>query len=76
MAHLLGAKELQFFVANPFIIYDYVYDTEVDICSADHFQDLLVHYLLMIKLNTYIMRSYAIITISQKQCATKILANQ
>jgi hypothetical protein len=37
MAHLLGAKELQSFVANPFTIYDYTFDTEVDIRTADLF---------------------------------------
>jgi hypothetical protein len=50
MAHLLGAKELQSFVAYSLRSYDYAYDTEVDILIADRFQDLLVHYLLISKL--------------------------
>jgi hypothetical protein len=56
MAQLLGAKELHSFVAYSLIIYDDAYDTKVDILFADLFQNLLVHYLLMIKLNTRIMR--------------------
>jgi hypothetical protein len=52
MAHLLGAKELHSFVAYSFRNYDYSNDTEVDIWSADHCQDLLVHYLLISKLYT------------------------
>jgi hypothetical protein len=43
MAQLLGAKDRQSLVAYSFIIYDYVTDTKVDICSA-------AHYLLMRKL--------------------------
>jgi hypothetical protein len=31
MAKLLGAKELQSFVANSIIIYDYAYETEDDL---------------------------------------------
>jgi hypothetical protein len=52
MANLLGAKELQSFVVNPLRNYDYAYDTQVDIWFANLFQDHLVHYLLMSKLNT------------------------
>jgi hypothetical protein len=51
MAQLVGAKELHSFVVNPLGIYDYAYDTEVDILTANRFQDLLlVHYLLISKL--------------------------
>jgi hypothetical protein len=54
MAQLLGAKELHFFVANSSHIYDYSYDTEVDILTANRFLDFpLVHYLLMSKLYTF-----------------------
>jgi hypothetical protein len=53
MAQLLGAKELQSFVAYSLIIYDYSYDTEVDIWTVDRFQDFLVHYMLKIKLYTF-----------------------
>jgi hypothetical protein len=47
MAQLLGAKELHSFVAYSLKIYDYARDTQADILSADHCQDLLVHYLLI-----------------------------
>jgi hypothetical protein len=43
MAQFLGAKELHSFVAYSLMIYDYAYDTQVDIWTADRFQDLLVH---------------------------------
>jgi hypothetical protein len=43
MAQLLGAKELHSFVANPFIIYDYAYDTKVDHIVFYLPQDLLSH---------------------------------
>jgi hypothetical protein len=52
-AQLSGAKELQSFAANPFIIYDYASYTEVDIWLADRFQDHFLHYLLITKINTY-----------------------
>jgi hypothetical protein len=52
MTHLLGAKELHFFVSYSLIPYDYAYDTEVDIWTSDRFLDFLVHYLLM---NNYIL---------------------
>jgi hypothetical protein len=50
MAQLLGAKELQSFVANSMQIYDYAYASEVDILTADRFQYLSFHYLLKSKL--------------------------
>jgi hypothetical protein len=50
MAQLLEAKELQSFVAYSLRVYDYANDTKVDLWFTDRFQDLLVHYLLMIKL--------------------------
>jgi hypothetical protein len=51
MAQFLGAKELHSFVVYSLIIYDYAYDTEVDIWLADRLQDYtLVHYLLINKL--------------------------
>jgi hypothetical protein len=50
MTQLLRAKELYFFVAYSLIIYDYAYDTKVDIWTAERFQDYLLHYLLMSKL--------------------------
>jgi hypothetical protein len=53
MAHFLGAKERQSFVAYSLRIYDYAYDTEVDLLFADRCQDLFVHYLLMSKLNIF-----------------------
>jgi hypothetical protein len=53
MAQLLGAKELQSFVPYSFKIYDYAYDTEVDIWTADLCQDHIVHYLLISKLYTF-----------------------
>jgi hypothetical protein len=53
MAHWLRAKELHSFVAYSFLVYDYAYDTEVDIWRADRFQDLLVHYMLMSNLNIF-----------------------
>jgi hypothetical protein len=43
MAHLLGAKELQPFVAYLLITYDYAYDTEVDLFFFYLAQDLLFH---------------------------------
>jgi hypothetical protein len=52
MAQLSGAKELHSFVAYLVKIYDYAYDTEVDIWTSDLFLDFLVHYLLM---NNYIL---------------------
>jgi hypothetical protein len=56
MAQLLGAKELHSFVAYSLVPYDYAYDTEVDNLFADRFQDNLVHYQLINKLHTYIMK--------------------
>jgi hypothetical protein len=56
MAHLLGAKELQSFIVYPLIPYDYAYGTKADLWTANFIQDNLVHYQLMIKLHTYIMR--------------------
>jgi hypothetical protein len=56
MAQLLGAKELHSFVANLLIIYDYVYDTEVDIWTAGRFLEYPVHFLMINKLNAYIMK--------------------
>jgi hypothetical protein len=50
MTQLLGAKELQFFVAYSFIIYDYVFDTKVDLFIFDIIQDLPSHSKLMLKL--------------------------
>jgi hypothetical protein len=55
MAQFLGAKELHSFVAYLLLIYDYSYDTKVDILTADRFQDLLVHYLLV---RNYILQNY------------------
>jgi hypothetical protein len=51
MAQLLGAKELQPFVAYSLKIYDYAYDTEKDhpiFCYLT--QDVLVHSKLILKL--------------------------
>jgi hypothetical protein len=56
MAQFSGAKELHSFVAYSFIPYDYAYDTQVDIFFSDRFQDNIVHYQLINKLHTYIMR--------------------
>jgi hypothetical protein len=56
MAQRLGAKELHSFFAYSLIPYDYAYDTKEDNLFADSFQDHLVHYMLMSKLNTYRMR--------------------
>jgi hypothetical protein len=56
MTQLLGAEELQSFIAYSLIPYDYASDTEVDIFFSDRFQYNLVHYLVKIKLYTYIMR--------------------
>jgi hypothetical protein len=50
MAHLLGAKELQSFVAYSFRIYDYAYDTEEDLFLFYLSQDILFHSQLMLKL--------------------------
>jgi hypothetical protein len=50
MAQLLGAKELQSFVAYLFLIYDYAYDTEVDLFLFYLIQDLLFHSKLLLKL--------------------------
>jgi hypothetical protein len=47
MAHLLGAKKRQSFVAYSFRSYDYAYDTEVDIWTSDRFLDFIVHYMLI-----------------------------
>jgi hypothetical protein len=49
MAQFLGAKERQSFFANSLLIYDYAYDTEVDLWFANLHQDHLVHYLLISK---------------------------
>jgi hypothetical protein len=49
MAQLSGAKELQSFVANPFLIYDYAYDTEVDLFFFYLAQDLSFHSKLKLK---------------------------
>jgi hypothetical protein len=49
MAHFLGAKERQSFVAYSLRAYDYMFDTKNDLWLADPIQDLLVHYLLMNK---------------------------
>jgi hypothetical protein len=56
MTHFLGAKELHSFFAYSLIPYDYAYDTKEDNLFSDRFQDHLVHYMLMSKLNTRIMR--------------------
>jgi hypothetical protein len=56
MAQFLGAKELHSFVAYSLVPYDYAYDTEADILTADLFQDNLVHYQLINKLHTYIVK--------------------
>jgi hypothetical protein len=53
MAKFLGAKELHSFVANSLGIYDYAYDTQVDILTADRFHYISVHSLLKNKLNTF-----------------------
>jgi hypothetical protein len=53
MAQLLGAKELQSFAAYLLRIYDYVYDTKVDLFLLYLMQDLLSHSKLMINLNNF-----------------------
>jgi hypothetical protein len=47
MAHLLGAKELQSFVASLFEIYDYAYYTEADRFFCYLAQNILSHPKLM-----------------------------
>jgi hypothetical protein len=48
MAQLLGAKELQSFVANQLRTYDYVYDTKADYFLFYLIQDLPSHSELMV----------------------------
>jgi hypothetical protein len=43
MAQLLGANKFQSFVANPLRIYDYAYDTKVDLFLFYLHQTLLSH---------------------------------
>jgi hypothetical protein len=53
MAQLLRAKERQSFVAYSFLIYDYAYDTEVDLFIFCMDQDNLFHSKFMLKLNKF-----------------------
>jgi hypothetical protein len=50
MAQLFGTKELHSFVAYSLKIYDYAYDTKVDLFCFYLTQNLLFHSKLMIKL--------------------------
>jgi hypothetical protein len=53
MAQFLGAKERQSFIAYLLLIYDYSYDTEVDLFLFYLIQDLLFHSKLLLKLNKF-----------------------
>jgi hypothetical protein len=50
MAQVSGAKEPHSFVANPLLIYDYAYDTEVDLIFFFLNKGNFFHSKLMLKL--------------------------